>query len=77
MLQLQSGVLSVIPSAARNQVVRVRCWRAARRGRPLILAVDARGLADTGAVFYRSDNGVWLVDQVPPAYLRYVQRAGS
>jgi putative RNA 2'-phosphotransferase len=41
-----------------------------RRGRPVVLAVDARALSQASAVFYRSDNGVWLVEAVPPAYLR-------
>ncbi len=40
-----------------------------RRGKPVILTVRARELADAGHVFYRSANGVWLVDHVPPQYL--------
>jgi len=42
----------------------------ARRGPATVLEVDAAGLAASGAVFSRSDNGVWLVDSVPPAHLR-------
>jgi putative RNA 2'-phosphotransferase len=41
-----------------------------RRGRPVVLRVDAAALAADGATFTRSDNGVWLVDAVPPRYLR-------
>ena len=41
----------------------------ARRGRPVVLRVDAERLARDGAVFTRSANGVWLVDSVPPSYL--------
>ena len=41
-----------------------------RRGKPVLLAVDAAGLHDAGVVFYESGNGVWLVDHVPPAYLQ-------
>ena len=41
-----------------------------RRGRPVVLTVLAGQLAATGVVFYRSANGVWLVDAVPPEYLR-------
>ncbi|MBH0238214.1 RNA 2'-phosphotransferase [Methylobrevis albus] len=41
----------------------------ARRGRPVVLAVDAAGMRVAGHVFFRSDNGVWLVDAVPPAFL--------
>lgn len=44
----------------------------ARRGRPVILAVDAAGMARDGHTFYCSANGVWLVDEVPPQYLRLV-----
>ncbi|MBC6989930.1 RNA 2'-phosphotransferase [Hymenobacter sp. BT491] len=43
---------------------------ASRRGQPVVLVVDAAGLYESGAVFYESGNGVWLVDQVPPEFLR-------
>ena len=41
-----------------------------RHGRAVVLRVDAEGMARDGAVFTRSANGVWLVDAVPPRYLR-------
>ena len=41
----------------------------ARRGRPVVLAVHAEKMLRDGYVFYRSGNGVWLVQQVPPRYL--------
>ena len=41
----------------------------ARRGRPVVLRVDAAALADAGTVFTRSANGVWLVPAVPPGFL--------
>lgn len=41
-----------------------------RHGRPVILIVDAEAMHRDGHVFYRSENGVWLVDHVPPAYLQ-------
>jgi putative RNA 2'-phosphotransferase len=41
----------------------------ARRGHPRVLSVDAAGMAAAGHVFLRSDNGVWLVDAVPPGFL--------
>ena len=44
----------------------------ARHGRPVIFAVDAAALAATGEPFYCAANGVWLVDHVPPAYLRRI-----
>ncbi|MGY2083620.1 RNA 2'-phosphotransferase [Blastococcus sp. SYSU DS0539] len=40
-----------------------------RRGRPVVLRVDAGAMAAGGAVFSRSANGVWLVDAVPPRFL--------
>jgi putative RNA 2'-phosphotransferase len=41
----------------------------ARRGAPVVLAVDADRMARDGHVFYRSENGVWLTDAVPARYL--------
>lgn len=46
----------------------------ARRGRAAVLRVDAQALAATGAVFARSDNGVWLVAAVPPAFLALLEQ---
>jgi putative RNA 2'-phosphotransferase len=43
-----------------------------RRGRPVLLAVDAAALHAAGGVFYRSGNGVWLIEAVPPQYVREV-----
>jgi putative RNA 2'-phosphotransferase len=42
----------------------------ARHGRPVVLVVDAAAMHAAGVEFYRSDNGVWLVDEVPSAHLR-------
>lgn len=44
----------------------------ARHGRPVVFAVDAAAMQQAGFAFYRSENGVWLVDSVPPQYLRQV-----
>ncbi len=41
-----------------------------RRGKPILFAVDAAAMRRDGHTFYRSANGVWLVDEVPPKYLR-------
>jgi putative RNA 2'-phosphotransferase len=43
-----------------------------RRGRPILLAIDAAALHAAGGIFYRSGNGVWLTEAVPPHYLREV-----
>lgn len=40
-----------------------------RAGATIILTVDAAAMAADGHVFYRSDNGVWLTDEVPAGYL--------
>ena len=40
-----------------------------RHGKPVIFRVDAKRMADAGFKFYRSANGVWLVDRVPPEFL--------
>ncbi len=41
----------------------------ARRGKPVILQVDAKKMQDAGFVFYISDNGVYLTDSVPKRYI--------
>ena len=41
-----------------------------RRGRPVVLVVDAAAMCRDGFVFYCSANGVWLTDLVPAKYLR-------
>jgi len=42
----------------------------ARQGKPVVLVVDAAAMSRDGFPFYCSANGVWLVDSVPPQYLR-------
>jgi putative RNA 2'-phosphotransferase len=42
----------------------------ARHGRPVVFAVDAVALHQTGNRFYRAANGVWLTDHVPAAFLQ-------
>lgn len=42
-----------------------------RHGKPVVLRVDAAKMHADGCVFYRSDNGVWLTDSVPAAYLGF------
>ncbi|MET8693762.1 RNA 2'-phosphotransferase [Streptomyces bauhiniae] len=54
-------------SADRETATRV----GARRGRPVVLAVDAGAMHRDGHVFHVSANGVWLTDAVPPRYLRF------
>lgn len=41
----------------------------ARRGAPVVLRVDARGMRQAGHEFLCTPNGVWLVAHVPPAFI--------
>jgi putative RNA 2'-phosphotransferase len=41
----------------------------ARRGKPVILQVDAGTMHAQGFKFFLSANGVWLTESVPPAFL--------
>ncbi|MEJ7648148.1 MAG: RNA 2'-phosphotransferase [Nakamurella sp.] len=41
-----------------------------RLGAFVVLEVFAAQLSRDGTEFFRSDNGVWLVDSVPPQYIR-------
>lgn len=52
-------------SAERETAIRV----GARHGKPRVLEVQSRTMAGEGFLFYRSENGVWLVDEVPPRFL--------
>lgn len=40
-----------------------------RHGKPIVLVVDTQGMQADGFKFFRSDNGVWLTDHVPPEYI--------
>lgn len=42
---------------------------ASRRGKPLILTIDAESMFTAGHRFFCSTNGVWLTDSVPPEFL--------
>ena len=44
----------------------------ARRGKPVILRIDAGRMQRDGHKFFLSANGVWLTDSVPPGYLSRV-----
>lgn len=41
-----------------------------RHGKPVVFVVDAAAMHSSGYKFYCSDNGVWLVDCVPPEFLQ-------
>jgi len=46
-----------------------------RRGRPIILEVDANRMHADGFQFFCSENGVWLTERVPPDYLKFPEEA--
>jgi len=40
-----------------------------RHGKVIVLVIDAKSMFDDDVKFYLSDNGVWLVDEVPVKYI--------
>ncbi|AWM13530.1 RNA 2'-phosphotransferase [Flavobacterium sediminis] len=42
-----------------------------RRGKPIILSIDAPKMIADGYSFYLSENGVWLTDHVPVEYIKF------
>lgn len=42
----------------------------ARRGYPVIFQIDALAMSKAGYIFYCSDNGVWLTEEIPVKYLQ-------
>lgn len=42
----------------------------ARHGRPIVIEVNAKQMYRDGHEFSLADNGVWLVEHVPPQYVR-------
>jgi putative RNA 2'-phosphotransferase len=42
-----------------------------RRGRAVILTIDAAGMVREGFVFFVSANGVWLTEAVPARFIRF------
>lgn len=42
-----------------------------RHGKPVILSINVKGMADIGFDFYLSTNGVWLTDFVPIEFIKF------
>lgn len=42
-----------------------------RYGQPVILIIDAARMNRDGLVFYRSENNVWLTEEVPVRYISF------
>lgn len=47
-----------------------------RHGRPVVLTVDAAAMHNASILFYCSENGVWLVDAVPPTFISFPTTSG-
>ena len=45
-----------------------------RHGKPIVLEIDAKTMVEDGYVFYISENGVWLTDEVPVKYIKTAER---
>jgi putative RNA 2'-phosphotransferase len=43
-----------------------------RHGSPAVFTIDSKVMLADGIDFYKSENGVWLVDHVEPKYLKDV-----
>lgn len=46
-----------------------------RHGEPVVLVVDAGGMSKAGYLFYLSENGVWLSNEIPAAFVRFPENA--
>ena len=42
-----------------------------RHGKPVVLRVMARAMAESGAVFFMSANGVWLTERVDVQWIEF------
>lgn len=42
-----------------------------RHGEPVVLEIQAMNMYQAGLVFYLSENGVWLTDQVPVEFIKF------
>jgi putative RNA 2'-phosphotransferase len=42
-----------------------------RHGKPVVLLISAKQMAEEGHLFYVSDNGVWLTEEVPGRFIEH------
>lgn len=42
-----------------------------RRGKPMVLSIQAAAMANAGYDFFLSTNGVWLTEHVPTEFIRF------
>ncbi len=45
----------------------------ARRGKPVILTIQAHAMHESGHAFYRSANGIWLTVAVPVEFIQFAE----
>ena len=45
-----------------------------RKGEVVVFEIDTKRMLADGIQFYRSTNNVWLVDHVPPKYMKELQQ---
>jgi putative RNA 2'-phosphotransferase len=43
----------------------------ARHGKAVVLVIESLHMHKAGFLFYQSENGVWLTEQVPTAYIKF------
>jgi putative RNA 2'-phosphotransferase len=43
----------------------------ARHGKAVVLVIESLQMHKDGFLFYRSENGVWLTEEVPPGHIRF------
>lgn len=44
-----------------------------RKGKPLVIEINARKMYTNGFIFYKSTNDVWLTDHVPTEFITQVK----
>ena len=44
----------------------------ARHGKPIVLAIDTEAMISVGNKFYKAQNGVWLIGDILPKFLKIV-----
>ncbi|MCK9155065.1 MAG: RNA 2'-phosphotransferase [Paludibacteraceae bacterium] len=59
---------------SRNHVHLSKDWQTAlgvgkRHGKPVVLTIDCKEMAQNGYKFFLSANGVWFTDSVPAKYI--------
>ncbi len=47
-----------------------------RHGRPVVLTIKALEMHQDGMQFFLSDNGVWLIDEIPVQYIQFPNDKG-